>query len=98
MAEYEPGIGEPARRVLRGAKAGDRRREQRRLRVGGTVEVLGRPLEAERAQVDPERVVRFLEDPRRAHVAVGEVLSHPDGLRALPRKKPYDAHEGGKSR
>src|SRR4051812_8011092 len=67
-------------------------REQRRLRVVGERQLVGRTLETEFAERRTERRVRALEDVFGARKRLDEILAHSGLLRALARKKENDIH------
>ena len=73
---------------LRRAKCGDRRRDQSGLGIRGLIELVLGTVEAQRSQVDADRLVRLFEDTSRAWIALGEIFSHPDHLRSLSGKEP----------
>jgi len=82
-------LGQPG--LPRRPERGDRRGEQRRLRIRGAVELLLRPVPAERRQIEAERLIRFVERKPRELIVFRERLPHPDDLRALAREEPGDA-------
>src|SRR5262249_24901541 len=65
------------------AVGGNRRRQDRGLRVRGELQVRLGPLEAELRQRGAENAVGFLEDGPALREGRGERLAHPDVLRSL---------------
>ncbi len=73
------------RRAVLGERLEERhaRREDRRLRDARVVEAVGRPVEADLAELVAEDPVGFLEDGARSRRGFVHRAAHADGLRAL---------------
>jgi hypothetical protein len=84
--DVEPGF------AFEGAKRGETRRHQRRLRVGGQRQLGLGPLEDHLRQRFAERRVDLLEHGARGGKRLGERFAHADRLRALPRKRQGRRH------
>ena len=85
--EIDPGLG------LQHAHGRKRHRHQRRLRILGERQRLGRPFPHDRGELVAERVVDLVEHRARRRKGVGQRLAHADRLAALARK-----HEGCRHR
>ena len=93
MARVELGLwvhpsGAPA--FAKGGEKGDRDRDERRLGVGGEVQLLGRALEGEPADRLAQGFVRLGHDCRRRRRRLDEGLAHPHCLGTLARKHESD--------
>ena len=101
LAEYSPSecpaakaapssrSGNRAREVL---ERGDRVGQDRRLRVGGELQLLLGPLEAEPREREAEDRVGLVEDRARRRRRLAERLAHADGLGALAGKEQGERH------
>jgi hypothetical protein len=81
--EINPGLG------LEHPHHRDRHRHQRRLRVLGQRQLVGRPLPHGRGELFAERRIDLVEHRARGRKRLRQRLAHPHRLAALPRK-----HEG----
>src|SRR5688500_16099096 len=66
--------------------------EQRRLRVVGQRQLVGRPFEAELAEREAQSIVNLLENLPRFRKLLGEILTHAGFLRPLTGKQKDDVH------
>ena len=73
-------------------KRGERDCHQRRLRILGEGERLGRPIPHRVAELLPKRRVDFLKDPARRRKGFGQSLAHADRLTALAGKHESERH------
>ncbi len=71
---------------------GEARRHQRRLRVFGQRQIALRPVEHQPRQRLGQGVVDLLIKTARCREGVGEIATHPDRLRSLPRKYECAVH------
>jgi hypothetical protein len=94
MAGHEAGMARDieAALALQHAQRGEAHRHQRRLRVRGERQLVLGTCEHQPRQILPQRFVDLAEDIARRGESAGKLLSHADGLGALPGKDQCARH------